>query len=128
MSDEQRPRAALRPEHAFVVQFSPATQADAGQMEGRVEHLVSRHATRFRSLEELLAFISRVLREVHDADSMAESCPLGGGDGRGLSEAWCGRPCGPSPSGQQSSDGPEPGRPRSESARRAVGEGRHGCS
>jgi hypothetical protein len=39
---------------------------DAGQVEGRVEHLVSRQATRFQSLEALLAFISRVLREVRD--------------------------------------------------------------
>jgi hypothetical protein len=73
MSHDQRHRAGLRPEHAFVVQFGPATQVDAGQVEGRVEHLVSRQATRFQSLEALVAFISRVLREVRDADSMAES-------------------------------------------------------
>ena len=73
MSDDQRHHAALRPEHAFVVQFGPATQVDAGQVEGRVEHLVSRQATRFQSLEALLAFISRVLREVRDAHSTTES-------------------------------------------------------
>jgi hypothetical protein len=73
MADDLRPRASLRPEHAFVVQFGPATQVDAGQVEGRVEHLVSRQATRFQSLEALLGFISRVLREVRDAQSMAES-------------------------------------------------------
>lgn len=73
MSDDQHHHAALRPEHAFVVQFSPATQVDAGPVEGRVEHLVSRQATRFRSLEALLAFITRVLREVRDAHSTAES-------------------------------------------------------
>jgi hypothetical protein len=73
MSDDQRPQAALRPEHAFVVQFGPATQLDAGQVEGRVEHLVSRQATRFQSLQALLAFISRVLREVRDAHATAES-------------------------------------------------------
>jgi hypothetical protein len=73
MSDDQRHHAALRPEHAFVVQFGPATRVDAGQVEGRVEHLVSRQATRFQSLEALLAFISRVLREVRDAHSTAES-------------------------------------------------------
>jgi hypothetical protein len=64
MSGDQRHHGALRPEHAFVVQFGPATQVDAGQVEGRVEHLVSRQAARFQSLEALLAFISRVLREV----------------------------------------------------------------
>jgi hypothetical protein len=72
MSDAQRHHAALRPEHAFVVQFGPATQVDAGQVEGRVEHLVSRQATRFQSLETLLAFITRVLREVREARSTAE--------------------------------------------------------
>jgi hypothetical protein len=72
MSDNQRHHAALRPEHAFVVQFGPGTQVDAGQVEGRVEHLISRQATRFQSLEALLAFITRVLREVHDAHSTAE--------------------------------------------------------
>jgi hypothetical protein len=55
-----------------VVPFDPATQVDAGHVAGRVEHLVSRHATRFQSLDALLAFISRVLREVREADSMAE--------------------------------------------------------
>jgi hypothetical protein len=73
MSDDQRHRAALRPEHAFVVQFGPATQVDAGHVEGRVEHLVSRQASRFQTLEALLAFISRVLREVRDAHPTAES-------------------------------------------------------
>ena len=55
-----------------MVQFGLATQVDAGQVEGRVEHLLSQ-ATRFQSLEALLAFISRVLREVRDAHSTAES-------------------------------------------------------
>jgi hypothetical protein len=73
MADEPRPQAALRPEHAFVVQFGPATQVDAGPAEGRVEHLVSRQATRFQSLEALLAFIARVLREVRDAHATPES-------------------------------------------------------
>ena len=72
MSDDQRHHTTLRPEHAFVVQFGPATQVDAGQVEGRVEHLVSRHATRFQTLEALLAFISRALREVRDAPATPE--------------------------------------------------------
>jgi hypothetical protein len=73
MSDDQRHHGTLRPEHAFVVQFSPATQVDIGQVEGRVEHLVSRHAARFDSLEELLAFITRVLREVREVHAIPES-------------------------------------------------------
>jgi hypothetical protein len=55
------------------VQFGPATRLDAGRAEGRVEHLVSRQATRFQSLEALLAFISRVLREGRDAPATPES-------------------------------------------------------
>lgn len=73
MSDDQRHQPALRPEHAFVVQFGPAMQIDAGPVEGRVEHLVSRQATRFQSLEALLAFIGRVLRELRQPHSTAES-------------------------------------------------------
>jgi hypothetical protein len=73
MSDDQRHHATLRPEHAFVVQFSPTTQVDAGQVEGRVEHLVSRQATRFHCLEGFLAFVSRVLREVRDTHATPES-------------------------------------------------------
>jgi hypothetical protein len=73
MSDDQRPQAALRPEHGFVVQFGPATQVDAGQVEGRLEHLVSQQATRFQSLEALLAFVTRVLREARDAHAAPES-------------------------------------------------------
>jgi hypothetical protein len=72
MSDDQHRRAVLRPEHAFVVQFGPTTQMTVGQMQGRVEHLVSRQATRFQSLEALLAFIARVLREVHEAQTRPE--------------------------------------------------------
>ena len=72
MSDDRRPHAALRPDHAFVIQFGLATRADASQAEGRVEHLASRQVTRFRSLETLLAFISLVLREIRDAYPMEE--------------------------------------------------------
>ena len=72
MSDDQPQRAVLRPEHAFVVQFSPTTQLDAGLVEGRIEHLVSRQAIRFESLEALLTFIARVLREVRETHSTAE--------------------------------------------------------
>jgi len=73
LSDDQRHHTTLRPEHAFVVQFDPATQVEAGQVKGRVEHLISRQATRFHSLEALLAFIARVLREVGDAQATPES-------------------------------------------------------
>ena len=51
----------LLPEWAFVVQFRVGTDMEHGQLDGRVEHVVSGQATRFQSPEELLAFMARVL-------------------------------------------------------------------
>src|SRR5678815_5246156 len=48
---------------AFVVQFRPETNIDAGRFEGRVEHVATNRAIRFHSLDELLGFIARVLTE-----------------------------------------------------------------
>ena len=49
-------------DRAFVVQFDAATAVVPGHLAGRVEHLRSAQATHFQSWEELLAFITRVLR------------------------------------------------------------------
>jgi hypothetical protein len=49
-------------DHAFVVQFDAETAAAEGHLAGRVEHIRSAQATHFQSWEELLAFITRVLR------------------------------------------------------------------
>ena len=49
---------------AFVVQFRPETDIEAGRFEGKVEHVASSKATRFHSLDELLAFIETVLIEI----------------------------------------------------------------
>ena len=46
---------------AFVVQLRAQPPGAPFAWEGRVEHVVSGQATHFHSLEELLAFISRVL-------------------------------------------------------------------
>ena len=46
---------------AFVIQFRPETDVEAGRFEGKVEHIASYEATRFSSLEELLGFVSRML-------------------------------------------------------------------
>ena len=73
MDAESEHRAPLSPHYAFVVQWATDTQIDAGRLHGRVEHVVSRQATRFTSLDGLLAFMARVLREVRDAHSTAES-------------------------------------------------------
>jgi hypothetical protein len=51
------------PERAFVIQFGRETAVDAGRLVGRVEHVVSRQAVRFESLDALVAFMTAVLRE-----------------------------------------------------------------
>lgn len=56
--------AALSPYRAFVVQFRTETDLERGCCTGRVEHVVSGQATHFASLEELLAFMARVLATV----------------------------------------------------------------
>jgi hypothetical protein len=55
---------SLPPRYAFVVQLAADTRIETGQIHGRVEHVVSRHATHFVSLETLLAFMARILRDI----------------------------------------------------------------
>lgn len=57
----------LLADHTFVVQLHTTTQPEIGQITGRVEHLVSRQATLFVSLEALVDFMGRMLREVRQA-------------------------------------------------------------
>ena len=54
--------ASLSVHWAFVVQFQADTTVEQGHLAGRVEHIVSGHATYFQSLETLLAFIAQMLR------------------------------------------------------------------
>ena len=51
---------------AFVVQFRAPPTGAAPCHAGRVEHLVSGQVARFHSLEELVAFMSRMLDEVQE--------------------------------------------------------------
>jgi hypothetical protein len=51
---------------AFVIQFRSETDIEAGQFAGKVEHIASTRVMRFNSLDELLTFITSVLREVRD--------------------------------------------------------------
>lgn len=53
---------------AFVVQFRPETDIEAGRFEGRVEHVASSTAGRFHSLDQLLGFIAKVLAEVSNTE------------------------------------------------------------
>jgi hypothetical protein len=64
MRHHTEPGPTIRPDHAFVVQLHSSAQIEAGRVTGRVEHLVSRQATSFQSLEALLGFMARVLQEV----------------------------------------------------------------
>jgi hypothetical protein len=76
MQRESEQRAALSPSHTFVVQFYTGVQVEAGRVAGRVEHLVSRQATTFPSLDALLAFIAQILREVHQEGDTAWEEPV----------------------------------------------------
>jgi hypothetical protein len=59
-----QPQPTLPTNRAFLVQFRAAPSAASRGWEGRVEHVVSGQLTHFDSLEELLAFIRRVLSDV----------------------------------------------------------------
>jgi hypothetical protein len=64
VASESRKESPLSPRRAFVVQFR--TETAQGDFTGRVEHMVSGHAARFHSPEELVAFIKRILATVHE--------------------------------------------------------------
>lgn len=50
-------------QRAFVIQFRPGTDVQREEFEGRVEHVASGQAAHFHSLDELLAFLKRMLTE-----------------------------------------------------------------
>jgi hypothetical protein len=50
-AEEARPLPVQR---AFVVQFSAQTNVELGRYVGRVEHVLSGHAKRFQTLNELV--------------------------------------------------------------------------
>lgn len=60
-------RADLPPEWAFVVHFRPGALREERTVAGRIEHIASGQVGHFRSLAELLAFVTRVLGKVADA-------------------------------------------------------------
>lgn len=61
--------ARWQSEAAFVVHVGESSDIEAGRLEGKVEHIASYRATRFYSVDELLAFIARVLAESRDRDN-----------------------------------------------------------
>jgi len=60
-------------QRAFVIQFRPETDLSAGRCVGRVEHVASYDATHIHSLDELLAFMARLLRKAQDDHGEKES-------------------------------------------------------
>ena len=61
---------SLPSNRVFVVQFRRQLPEAPAGYNGRVEHLVSGQVARFHSLEELLAFMTRVLADVqHQAEA-----------------------------------------------------------
>ena len=59
-------RPSLPTDRAFVVQLHAEAAVAQGHFKGRVEHIVSMDATHFDSLEELMSFIVRVVKETQD--------------------------------------------------------------
>ena len=56
-----RNKPSLPSNRGFVVQIHANAQVEQGQWYGRVEHINSYQATHFQSLDELVAFITRIL-------------------------------------------------------------------
>jgi len=61
-------QVSLPAKRAFVVQIHADAKVEQGKWQGRVEHLESYQATRFQSLEELLAFMASVLTEIRSTE------------------------------------------------------------
>jgi hypothetical protein len=60
--EPDRPGAGTLSVHrSFVVRLYATVDADAGEISGRVEHIVSGNAKEFRSVEELLSSFSMLL-------------------------------------------------------------------
>jgi hypothetical protein len=61
-----QPEPSLPTNRVFVVQFRAQPTGASPSYDGRVEHLVSGQVARFHSLEELLAFMIRMLTDVEE--------------------------------------------------------------
>jgi hypothetical protein len=55
---------------AFVIQFQPETDIETGRCQGRAEHITSYKAVRFRSLDELLAFVDQILADMRSGEEL----------------------------------------------------------
>jgi hypothetical protein len=64
-------KPSLPSDRAFVIQIRGDANLAEGDFRGRVEHLVSLQATHFESVEELTAFIARVVAAQRTDDPRA---------------------------------------------------------
>jgi hypothetical protein len=62
----------LPAKHAFVVQLSREALGTHDSFSGRAEHVVSGRATHFETVDELLAFIQRVLARLRQSRESGE--------------------------------------------------------
>ena len=62
-AQQQSEKAPLSVHRAFVVYLRTRSHVARRPIEGRVEHVVSGQSIHFASLEELLAFMARVLSQ-----------------------------------------------------------------
>lgn len=54
---------------AFVIQFRPETNVASGKFEGRIEHISSSRSVRFRTVDELLEFVTQVLSSLRPEET-----------------------------------------------------------
>jgi len=61
---------------SFVIKFKSETDPDAERFQGRIEHVATSRIAQFESLEEMLRFLRKVLRDVRfefqQADTLTE--------------------------------------------------------
>jgi len=62
-------KPSLPANRAFVVQLHAEAKVDQGEYKGRVEHITSMQATHFASLEELSAFIVKIMTTLQEDDT-----------------------------------------------------------
>ena len=60
---------------AFVLQLGPSTQPGERQFEGWIEEVDTGHEIRFRTSEELLAFLADCFERSRERDQRGESDP-----------------------------------------------------
>ena len=64
MSSADHPPSPLSVQRAFVVQFRQEANPAQGRCAGRVEHVASGQAAWFDTIDDLMAFITRVLDQL----------------------------------------------------------------